>query len=244
MIEVKNLTKRFGDIVAVNDVSFNIANRSVVGFLGPNGAGKSTTIRLMSGVLKPEFGTAKICGHDITTEGLHAQSCFGYLPEAAAGFGNLTVREFLTYCGECRAMWGDPLSLAIEKTIDLIELRPALNQEIRKLSKGWRQRAWLAQAILHDPPVLILDEPTDGLDPNQKDKINDLIREKRADKTIILSTHILEEVEEVCDRVILISNGSIVADNTPENLVQEFGTLSKAFRTLTTKEPIPQRHNV
>ena len=141
-------------------------------------------------------------------------------------------------------MWGDPLSLAIEKTIDLIELRPALNQEIRKLSKGWRQRAWLAQAILHDPPVLILDEPTDGLDPNQKDKINDLIREKRADKTIILSTHILEEVEEVCDRVILISNGSIVADNTPENLVQEFGTLSKAFRTLTTKEPIPQRHNV
>ena len=244
MIEVKNLTKRFGNIVAVNDVSFNIANRSVVGFLGPNGAGKSTTIRLMSGVLKPEFGTAKICGHDITTEGLHAQSCFGYLPEAAAGFGNLTVREFLTYCGECRAMWGDPLSLAIEKTIDLIELRPALDQEIRKLSKGWRQRAWLAQAILHDPPVLILDEPTDGLDPNQKDKINDLIRQKKADKTIILSTHILEEVEEVCDRVILISNGSIVADNTPENLVQEFGTLSKAFKTLTTKEPIPQRYNV
>jgi ABC-2 type transport system ATP-binding protein len=244
MIEVKNLSKRFGDIVAVNDVSFNIENSSVVGFLGPNGAGKSTTIRLMCGVLQLDFGTVKICGHDITTSELHAQSCFGYLPEAAAGFGNLTVREFLTYCGECRAMWGEPLKSAIEKTTDLIDLRPALDQEIRKLSKGWRQRAWLAQSILHDPPVLILDEPTDGLDPNQKDKINDLIRQKKVDKTIILSTHILEEVEEVCDRVLLIANGSIVADNTPENLVQEFGSLSKAFRTLTTKEPNPQRYKV
>lgn len=244
MIEVRNLTKRFGDILAVNDVSFKIENCSVVGFLGPNGAGKSTTIRLMSGVLQPDFGTAKICGHEITTDGLHAQSCFGYLPEAAAGFGNLTVREFLTYCGECRAMWGESLTRAIERTTELIELRPALDQEIRKLSKGWRQRAWLAQAILHDPPVLILDEPTDGLDPNQKDKINDLIRQKRVDKTIILSTHILEEVEEVCDRVLLIANGSIVADDTPENLVQEFGSLSKAFRTLTTVELIPQRHKV
>jgi ABC-2 type transport system ATP-binding protein len=244
MIEVRNLTKRFGDICAVNDVSFKIKNSSVVGFLGPNGAGKSTTIRLMSGVLRPDFGTAEICGHDITTDGLYAQSCFGYLPEAAAGFGNLTVREFLTYCGECRAMWGEPLTSAIEQTSDLIELRPALDQEIKKLSKGWRQRAWLAQAILHDPPVLILDEPTDGLDPNQKDKINDLIRQKTVDKTIILSTHILEEVEEVCDRVLLIANGSIVADDKPENLVHEFGSLSKAFKILTTKEVIPKRHTV
>ena len=240
MIEVRNLTKRFGDILAVNDVSFKIASCSVVGFLGPNGAGKSTTIRLMTGALRPDFGTAKICGHDITSDELHAQSSFGYLPEAAAGFGNLTVREFLEYCGECRAIWGEPLADAIERTIGLIELRPALDHEIRKLSKGWRQRAWLAQAILHDPPVLILDEPTDGLDPNQKDKINDLIRQKKVDKTIILSTHILEEVEEVCDRVLMIANGGIVADDTPETLVQEYGSLSKAFRVLTNKQSVPQ----
>ena len=243
MIEVKNLTKRFGDTIAVNDVSFNIESCSVVGFLGPNGAGKSTTIRLISGVLQPDSGTATICNNDITTNGLQAQSCFGYLPEAAAGFGNLTVREFLTYCGECRAMWGEPLTLAIEMTTELIELRPALDLEIRHLSKGWRQRAWLAQAILHDPPVLILDEPTDGLDPNQKDKINDLIRQKKEDKTILLSTHILEEVEEVCDRVLLISNGCIAADDTPENLVQEFGSLSRAFRALTETKAIQQRDN-
>jgi ABC-2 type transport system ATP-binding protein len=243
MIEVRNLTKRFGDILAVNDVSFKIENSSVVGFLGPNGAGKSTTIRLMSGVLRPDFGTASICGYDIISDGLRAQSCFGYLPEAAAGFGNLTVREFLTYCGECRAMWGECLTQEIERTTELIELGPALDQEIRKLSKGWRQRAWLAQAILHDPPVLILDEPTDGLDPNQKDKINELIRQKKVDKTIILSTHILEEVEEVCDRILMIANGCIVADDTPENLVQEYESLSKAFRTLTTKQAVEQGHN-
>jgi len=239
MIEVRNLTKRFGEILAVNNVSFKVESSTVVGFLGPNGAGKSTTIRLMSGVLRPDFGTANICGYDIISDGLSAQSCFGYLPEAAAGFGNLTVREFLIYCGECRAMWGEPLTQAIERTTELIELRPALDQEIRKLSKGWRQRAWLAQAILHDPPVLILDEPTDGLDPNQKDKINDLIRQKKEDKTIILSTHILEEVEEVCDRVLMIANGGIVSDDTPENLIQEHGSLSKAFRTLTTRQSVP-----
>ena len=239
MIEVRNLTKRFGEILAVNNVSFKVESSTVVGFLGPNGAGKSTTIRLMSGVLRQDFGTANICGYDIISDGLSAQSCFGYLPEAAAGFGNLTVREFLIYCGECRAMWGEPLTQAIERTTELIELRPALDQEIRKLSKGWRQRAWLAQAILHDPPVLILDEPTDGLDPNQKDKINDLIRQKKEDKTIILSTHILEEVEEVCDRVLMIANGGIVSDDTPENLIQEHGSLSKAFRTLTTRQSVP-----
>jgi ABC-2 type transport system ATP-binding protein len=198
----------------------------------------------MSGVLRPDFGIANICGYDITTDGLQAQSCFGYLPEAAAGFGNLTVREFLTYCGESRAMWGKTLTQAIEKTNEQIELHPALDQEIGKLSKGWRQRAWLAQAILHDPPVLILDEPTDGLDPNQKDKINDLIRQKKVDKTIILSTHILEEVEEVCDRVLMIANGSSVADDTPGNLVQEHGSLSNAFRTLTKKQSVSQVHKI
>jgi ABC-2 type transport system ATP-binding protein len=238
MIEVKNLTKHFGNICAVNDISFKIETSTVVGFLGPNGAGKSTTIRLISGFLKPDSGIAQICGYNINTNGLRAQSCFGYLPEAAAGFGNLTVREFLTYCGECRGIWGEPLNLAIEETANLIELRPALDQVIKKLSKGWRQRAWLAQTILHDPPVLILDEPTDGLDPNQKDKINGLIRQKKTDKTILLSTHILEEVDDVCDRVLLIANGSIVADDSPENLAQEFGSLSKAFKTLTAKSSI------
>lgn len=239
MIEVKNLTKYFGNTCAVNDISFRIEECSVVGFLGPNGAGKSTTIRLMSGVLKPDFGISTICGYDITTQSLRAQSCFGYLPEAAAGFSNLTVREFLTYCGESREMWGKRLAVAIEKTAEQIELLPAIDQEIRKLSKGWRQRAWLAQAILHDPPVLMLDEPTDGLDPNQKDKINNFIRQKRSNKTIILSTHILEEVEEVCDRVLIIANGNIVADSSPEDLAKKYGNLSKAFKNLTTEEMVP-----
>ena len=174
----------------------------------------------MSGVLKPDFGISTICGYDITTQSLHAQSCFGYLPEAAAGFSNLTVREFLTYCGESREMWGKRLAVAIEKTAEQIELLPAIDQEIRKLSKGWRQRAWLAQAILHDPPVLMLDEPTDGLDPNQKHEVRKLITEmgEAQGKAIVLSTHILEEVEAVCTRAVIINKGKVVADDTPEAL--------------------------
>lgn len=233
MIEAKNLSKRFGALMAVDDVSFSIEPGIVAGFLGPNGAGKSTTLRLLTGYLAPDGGTARICGHDIMADRRRAQACLGYLPEAATGFSHLTVREILSFCGESRGLRRTSLAAAIEQACDRIELRPALDQQMRTLSKGWRQRAWLAQAILLDPPVLILDEPTDGLDPNQKDQVRALIRSISPEKAIILSTHILEEVEEICDRVIMIADGRIIADDMLGNLTDANGRLGSVFRRLT-----------
>ncbi len=232
MIEAKNLTKRFGGIVAVDDVSFSITAGDIVGFLGPNGAGKSTTMRLLTGFLDADSGSVNICRHDINTERCAAQTCIGYLPEAAGGFPHLTVREFLSFCGESRGIFRASLADAIDRTCDLVDLGAALDKPLKSLSKGWRQRAWLAQAILHDPPVLILDEPTDGLDPIQKEKIRDLIRSVAADKAIILSTHILEEAEEVCTRAIVITGGRIVTDDTPSNLADDKGRIANTFRRL------------
>ena len=233
MIEADNLVKNFGSVVAVNDVSFQISPGEVVGFLGANGAGKSTTMRLLTGYLKADAGSARIAGHDIAHETRAAQSKFGYLPEAASGFPQLTVREFLKFSGEARRLWRKDLINAIDRTAALIELRPALDQKMAELSKGWRQRAWLAQALLHDPPILILDEPTDGLDPGQKDKVRALIRDIATKKVIILSSHILEEAEELCDRVIIIAGGKIVSDQPTSALVDERGRLAPAFRDLT-----------
>lgn len=232
MIEAKNLTKRFGDLVAVDDVSFTIAAGDIVGFLGPNGAGKSTTMRLLTGFFEADGGTARICGHDMATAREKAQSNLGYLPEAAGGFPHLTVREFLAFCGESRGLFGHALADAVERTSALVDLGAALDRPLKSLSKGWRQRAWLAQAILHDPPVLIMDEPTDGLDPIQKEKIRALIRSVAVDKAIILSTHILEEAEEVCTRAIVITGGRIVADDTPDNLADDKGRIADTFRRL------------
>ena len=233
MIEADNLVKNFGSVVAVNDVSFQISPGEVVGFLGANGAGKSTTMRLLTGYLKADAGSARIEGHDIARETRAAQSKLGYLPEAASGFPQLTVREFLKFSGEARGMWRKDLINAIDQTAARIELRPALDQKMAELSKGWRQRAWLAQALLHDPPILILDEPTDGLDPGQKDKVRALIRDIATKKVIILSSHILEEAEELCDRVIIIALGKIVSDQPTSALVDERGRLAPAFRDLT-----------
>ena len=233
MIKATHLVKSFGSNKVVNDISFNIKPGTICGFLGPNGAGKSTTLRLLTGYLYPDAGTAKICSHDVTIERREAQACLGYLPEAATGFPHLTVREFLSFCGESRGFKGKFLIEAIEHACLKVELFPAIDQQMRTLSKGWRQRAWLAQAILPDPPVLILDEPTDGLDPNQKERVRDLICNIAAEKAIILSTHILEEVEEICTRVILISNGSIITDQMPSELADSNGRLGKAFRELT-----------
>ncbi len=233
LLEAQNLTRSFGDFVAVRDVSFEIGQGSVVGFLGPNGAGKSTTMRLLTGYLQPDRGTANIAGYDIVRQTLGARAHLGYLPEAATGFPNLTAREFLQYCGECRGLWGRNLRTAIDRVSEETTLTGALDQRIRTLSKGWRQRAWFAQAMLHDPPVLILDEPTDGLDPNQKAHARHLIRSIASRKAIILSTHILEEAEEICDRVMFIANGEIVADDTPKNLSDRKGRLAKAFERLT-----------
>lgn len=233
MIEARNLSKAFRDRRAVDDVSFEIARGTVVGFLGPNGAGKSTTMRLLTGYLRPDGGEARIAGHDVGTETARARASLGYLPEAAAGFPNLTVSEFLIWCAECRGLWGAARDAAIERVSEETDLGPALSLRMRTLSKGWRQRAWFAQAILHDPPVLIFDEPTDGLDPNQKAHIRDFIRAIAPRKAIILSTHILEEAEEICDRVIIIANGRIVADEACKTLADRKGRLWAAFRRLT-----------
>ena len=232
MIKVKNLTKRFGDLIAVNNVSFSITAGDIVGFLGPNGAGKSTTMRLLTGFLDANSGSVEICRQNINKDRYAAQVCIGYLPEAAGGFPHLTVREFLTFCGESRGLTGFLLSEAIEKTCSLIDLGNALDKSMKSLSKGWRQRAWLAQAILHDPPILILDEPTDGLDPLQKENIRNLIRSVAPDKAIILSTHILEEAEEICNRAIIITGGQVVADDTPRNLANVEGRIGDAFSKL------------
>ena len=232
MIKVKNLTKRFGNLIAVNSVSFSITAGDIVGFLGPNGAGKSTTMRLLTGFLDSNSGSVEICRYNINTDRNAAQACIGYLPEAAGGFPHLTVREFLIFCGESRGLTGSLLSEAIQKTCSLVDLGNALDKTMKSLSKGWRQRAWLAQAILHDPPVLILDEPTDGLDPLQKGNVRDLIRSVAPDKAIILSTHILEEAEEICNRAIIISDGQIVADDTPKNLANDKGRIGDTFSRL------------
>ena len=235
MIEARHLSMHFGGRLVVDGISFTVEPGTVAGFLGPNGAGKTTTMRLLTGFLRPVSGTALICGHDIGRAPRAAQACFGYLPEAATGFPNLTVRQFLTYCGEARGVRGGALRAAIDRVCGRIALGPALETRMKELSKGWRQRAWLAQAIVHDPPVLIMDEPTDGLDPNQKMLVRQLIREVAPEKAILLSTHILEEAEEVCDRAIIIAGGRIVADDTPANLADRRGRLGEAFHRLTTE---------
>ena len=232
MIQATNLTKSFSNLKAVDDVSMAL-EKGVTGFLGPNGAGKSTTMRLLCGYMVPDLGSVFICDHDVIAAPRLAQACIGYLPEAAGGFNHLTVREFLMLCGESRGFWGHQLDKIIEEVAVTVALQEALERRMLTLSKGWRQRAWFAQALLHNPPVLILDEPTDGLDPNQKDHIRELIRKFALDKTILLSTHVLEEAEEICNRVIILNNGRIVADETPKALADEKGRLATAFRRLT-----------
>ena len=210
-----------------------VSKGNIVGFLGPNGAGKSTTMRILTGFLKADSGFANICGFDTYTNRLAAQSCLGYLPEAVSGFSHLTGREFLMFCCSSRGIKGKNRLIAINRVIKMIDLGFVIDKKIETLSKGWRQRIWLGQAILHEPPVLILDEPTDGLDPNQKDHLRGLIKLIGSDKAIILSTHILEEAEELCDRVVILSNGQKVTDKLKVDLVDTHGKLSKAFRQLT-----------
>lgn len=239
MIKAENLSMRFGARLAVRDVSFQVTRGEVVGFLGPNGAGKSTTMRMLTGCLEPQAGTAEICGYDIRSARRKAQSSIGYLPEAAGSYPHLRVGEFLTYCAEARGLGGAAARKAIREVAEEIHLQSALDTTMSALSKGWRQRAWLAQALLHDPPVLILDEPTDGLDPIQKELVRRLIRGLAARKAVLLSTHILEEAEEVCSRVIVIRDGAIVADQPTAQLVDKAGRLTPAFHRLTDGSDAP-----
>ncbi|MBV9343555.1 MAG: ABC transporter ATP-binding protein [Gammaproteobacteria bacterium] len=218
MIKTEHLSKRYDELVAVDDVSFQVGPGEVLGFLGPNGAGKTTTMRMLAGFVTPSGGRASICGHDVVEAPLAAKASLGYLPEGAPSYGEMTVRAFLHFIADLRGLSGARRAQRLTHVIEHLQLQEVLEQTIETLSKGFRRRVGLAQAIMHDPPVLILDEPTDGLDPNQKHEVRTLINTMAHDKIIIISTHILEEVDAVCSRAIIIARGRIVADDTPAGL--------------------------
>jgi ABC-2 type transport system ATP-binding protein len=218
MISVNDLKKNFGTKAAVDGVSFRVDRGEILGFLGPNGAGKSTTMRILTGFIPPTSGSAKVGEFDVEDQPVHAKRLTGYLPENAPCYSDMTVSGFLKFCGEARGLRAAKLKDAVDRAVATCFLEPVVHQSIDTLSKGYRHRTCLAQSILHDPPVLVLDEPTDGLDPNQKHEVRSLIRRMGKDKAIIFSTHILEEVEAVCTRAIIIDRGRIVANGTPDEL--------------------------
>jgi len=220
VLEIENLTKRYGQHTVVDNLSFRCAPGEVLGFLGPNGAGKSTTMKMVTGFVPPSAGRVSVCGLDIDQASLEARRCIGYLPEGTPCYPEMTPRSFLEFIADIRGLTRAERKIRLDSVIEALHLAPVLNQSIDTLSKGFKRRVGLAQAILHDPKVLILDEPTDGLDPNQKHEVRELIRSMAASKLVVLSTHILEEVEAVCTRAIIIANGSILADDTPEQLAR------------------------
>lgn len=215
MLEIDGLTKRYGQHTVVDNLSFRCAAGEVLGFLGPNGAGKSTTMKMITGFVTPDSGNAAICGHSINDDPLNARRQVGYLPEGAPCYPEMTPRSFLNFIADVRELSGDKRRSRLDEVTERLNLQAVLDQSIDTLSKGFKRRVGLAQAILHDPNVLILDEPTDGLDPNQKHEVRELILSMSTDKLIVISTHILEEVEAVCSRAIIIANGRILADDTP-----------------------------
>src|SRR5215470_9960245 len=218
MIEAKNLVKHFGPIVAVDGISFTVERGEVLGFLGPNGAGKSTTMRMITGFIPPSAGTITVGGFDVVDQAIPARRLIGYLPENAPAYTDMTVYGFLNFAAEIRGLRGDARKRAVMRVVDMCFLEAVLHQSVETLSKGYRHRTCFAQSIIHDPDVLVLDEPTDGLDPNQKHEVRGLIRRMGEKKAIIFSTHILEEVDAACSRAIIIDRGKIVANGTPEEL--------------------------
>jgi len=219
MVEIYGLSKRFGPITAVDGITFTVGKGEVLGFLGPNGAGKSTTMKMLTGFLVPSAGLARVMGLDVVEDTREAARRIGYLPEGAPAWGDMTPWGFLNFCADARGIHQQKRHAMLERAIDLVAIGPVLYQPIETLSKGFKRRVGLAQAILHDPPVLVMDEPTDGLDPNQKHQVRELIRTMAPDKAIIVSTHILEEVEAVCTRAVIIDRGKLVADGTPQELL-------------------------
>jgi ABC-2 type transport system ATP-binding protein len=218
MLEIRRLVKHFGPIKAVDDVSFTVPRGEVLGFLGPNGAGKSTTMKMITGFLAPTAGTAVICGHDILTQPVAAKKCIGYLPEGAPAYPDMTPADFLDFIAHIRGFSGNEAKRRIGRVVEMIRIAEVLHQPIETLSKGFKRRVGVAQALLHDPDVVILDEPTDGLDPNQKYEMRKIITAMRPEKATVISTHLLEEVEAVCSRAIIIAHGRILADGTPSQL--------------------------
>ncbi len=218
MIETQSLGKRYGDFSAVDGITFKVEPGQVLGFLGPNGAGKSTTMKMIAGFLSPTSGSATVCGFDVERDAIAAKRVVGYLPEGAPSYGEMSVREFLDFIADMRGVPASVRDKRLDDAIGRLNLDGVLEQPIDTLSKGFRRRVGLAQAIVHDPKVLILDEPTDGLDPNQKHEVRTLINAMSRDKTIIVSTHVLEEVHAVCNRAIIIARGRILADASPTEL--------------------------
>jgi gliding motility-associated transport system ATP-binding protein len=218
MIEVQNLTKRYPTQVAVADVTFSVREGEIVGFLGPNGAGKTTTMRVLTGFLPPSSGSARVAGHDVVSQSRRARSCLGYLPESAALYPEMRVREYLAYRARLEDVPGGEVRRRVEEVVESCLLGEVAGRKIENLSKGFRQRTALAGALVHRPPVLILDEPTVGLDPMQIIKIREMIRTLGRERAVLLSTHILPEVDAVCDRVLIIDRGRIVAEGTPADL--------------------------
>ncbi len=237
MIRIDNLVKTFGAKRAVDGVSFAVERGEVLGFLGPNGAGKSTTMRMITGYFPPTSGSVSVGGHDVVEAPLEAKRLIGYLPEAAPSYPDMTVQGFLSFAAEMRGLDGDARKRAIGRSVEQCFLSSVLHQSIDTLSKGYKHRTCLAQALIHDPQVLILDEPTDGLDPNQKHEVRNLIRDLGKTKAIIFSTHILEEVDAACTRAIIIDRGRIVASGTPDELGRP---LDEVFRRLTLPDTAPR----
>lgn len=241
-IEVKALDKHFGAIHAVRNVSFSVKHGEVLGFLGPNGAGKSTTMKMIAGFLEPTSGTAMVNGYDVSVDPIAVKSSIGYLPEGAPSYGEMTVLNFLKFIAEIRGINGTERQQRIDKVVQQIHLESVLSQTIETLSKGYKRRVGVAQTILHDPDVLIMDEPTDGLDPNQKHDVRNLIANMAQEKAIIISTHILEEVDAVCSRAIIIAEGQILFDGTPAELraKSDKNDIDDAFRRITTESYVEQ----
>ena len=223
LIEAKNLKKSFGDFVAVDNINLNVERGEVVGFLGPNGAGKSTTMKMLTGFLEPDGGEIFIEGIDLKSKPLEAKKSIGYLPEGAPSYSDMEVSEFLSFVGKMRGLNNNgSLNTRLSDMAEQINLKEVWHKPIETLSKGFKRRVGIAQALIHDPDILILDEPTDGLDPNQKYEMRDLIKKISTNKAIVISTHILEEVEAVCSRTVIIANGQLLANETPDNLGKQF----------------------
>ncbi|AQQ08262.1 putative ABC transporter ATP-binding protein YbhF [Sedimentisphaera cyanobacteriorum] len=234
MIKVEELRRTFGPIVAVDSISFEVEKGEVLGFLGPNGAGKSTAMKMITCFLEPDSGTASVCGCDIIKSPVEARKKMGYLAESAPAYNEMTVSGFLNFICDAREIKGRSRQDAVERVVNMCSIEEVYHQTIETLSKGYKRRVGLAQALIHDPEVLILDEPTDGLDPNQKHEVRELINSMAKEKATIISTHILEEVEAVCSRTIIIDKGKILVDSTPDGLKQEHNCgLDEVFRKIT-----------
>jgi len=234
MISIKELRRSFGSIVAVDGVSFDVQKGEVMGFLGPNGAGKSTVMRMLACFLKPDSGTASVCGYDILKNPVEVRRSVGYLAENVPAYNEMTVGGLLNFVCDARRIVGTSRKRALDRIVPMCAIESVYHQSIETLSKGYRRRVGLAQALIHDPQVLILDEPTDGLDPNQKHEVRALISKMAKDKCIIVSTHILEEVEAVCTRTIIIAKGKVLVDSTPNKLTEQYKcSLDEVFRKIT-----------